>query len=100
MARPAPAYPLRCDAMARARGTDRTRRTRRTRRFVLLGVFVVLLAWGAFVALAIVRARHDTHLGIATLQSVQQKLTPGQLLRGEGVPELRTAEADFTRARH
>jgi hypothetical protein len=78
----------------------RARGRRRTRRYVLLGIFAVLVVWGAFVALALVRARHDTHLGITTLESAQQQLTPGQLLRGEGVAQLRVAEADFSRARH
>jgi Protein of unknown function (DUF4012) len=87
----------------RARGTRRTRRTRRnirTRRFVVLGVLAVLLVWGAFVAFTLVKARHDTRTGIDALHSVQQQLTPGQLLRGEGVSQLRIAQADFTRARH
>jgi hypothetical protein len=75
------------------------RRPRRTRRrLILLGIFVVLAIWGAFVAVALVHARHDTRAGIDTLEGVQQKLTPGQLLRGEGIPELRAARAEFTRA--
>jgi hypothetical protein len=87
--------PLRCEAMAKtARGAGRTRR-----RLVVVGVLVALAIWGAFVALALVRARSDTRAGIDTLESVQQKLTPAQLLRGEGVPELQIAEADFARAR-
>jgi len=76
------------------------RRPRRNRRWlVLLGILAVLVIWGAFVALALVRARHDTRAGIDTLEQVQEKLTPGELLRGGGVAQLRTAEADFTRAR-
>jgi hypothetical protein len=78
----------------------RARAPGRTRRLVLLGVLVLLVVWGAFVALSLVRARHDTRAGIDTLKSVQQKLTPGQLLRGEGVTQLKIAEADFSRARH
>ena len=89
--------PLRCDAMAvkRARGPRRTRR-----RLVILGVLFVLAIWGAFVAVSLVRARSDTRAGIDTLERVQNQLTPGELLRGKGIDQLRVAGADFRRARH
>jgi hypothetical protein len=78
----------------RARGARRTRR-----RLVIVGVLTVLAVWGAFVALALIRARTDTRKGIDTLESVQQDLTPTELLRGGGVAQLREAGADFRRAR-
>ncbi len=81
-------------AERRARGVRRTRR-----RWILLGVLVLLLVWGAFVVLSVLRARNDTRAGIDELEQVQQKLTPGDLLRGSGVPELRAAGADFASAR-
>ncbi len=89
--------PLRCDAMAvtRARGPRRTRR-----RLVLLGALVVVALWGAFVALTLARARGDTRAGIDALQNVQNQLSPGELLRGKGIDQLRVAGADFRRARH
>lgn len=82
-------------AVKRARGPRRTRR-----RLVILGVLFVLAVWGAFVAVSLVRARSDTRAGIDTLERVQNQLTPGELLRGNGVDQLRIAGADFRRARH
>jgi hypothetical protein len=67
---------------------------------VILGVLVLVAVWGAFVALALVKARQDTKAGIDSLQQVQNDLSPGELLRGKGVDQLRIAGADFARARH
>jgi hypothetical protein len=67
---------------------------------VLLAVLVVVAVWGAFVALTLVRARHDTRAGIHALEQVQKQLSPGELLRGKGIDRLRVAGADFRRARH
>jgi Protein of unknown function (DUF4012) len=78
----------------RARGAHRTRR-----RLVIVGVLAVLAVWGAFVAVTLLRARNDTRNGINTLESVQNDLTPGELLRGGGVDQLRAAGADFRSAR-
>jgi hypothetical protein len=66
---------------------------------VVVGVLAVLAVWGAFVAVALVRARSDTRDGIDALQRVQNELTPQELLRGGGVDQLRVAGADFRRAR-
>jgi hypothetical protein len=82
-------------AANRARGPRHTRR-----RLVVVGVLAVLVVWGAFVALSVVRARRDTRAGIDALERVQQQLSPGELLRGKGVDQLRIAGADFSRARH
>ena len=82
-------------AAKRARGPRRTRR-----RLAILGVLVLLAVWGAFVTLTLVKARHDTRAGIDALTHVQQDLSPGELLRGKGVDQLRIAGADFARARH
>jgi hypothetical protein len=79
----------------RARGPRRTRR-----RLLVVGVLALLAVWGAVVALALVRARRDTRAGIDSLQQVQQQLSPGELLRGKGLEQLRVARADFTSARH
>ena len=81
-----------------ARSARRTRARRRRRRLIVVGVLGVLAIWGAFVALSLVRARNDTRAGIDSLEAVQQSLTPGQLLRGNGVDRLRAAQADFERA--
>jgi hypothetical protein len=78
----------------RARGAHRTRR-----RLVIAGVLAVLAAWGAFVAVALIRARNETRNGINTLESVQNDLTASELLRGGGVDQLHAAGADFRRAR-
>ena len=82
-------------AVKRARGPRRTRR-----RLVILGVLFVLAVWGVFVGLSLVRARSDTRAGIDALERVQNQLTPGELLRGKGVDQLRVAGADFRRAHH
>jgi hypothetical protein len=82
-------------AVNRARGPRRTRR-----RLILLGVVSLVVVWGAFVALTLIRARSDTRAGIDALERVQNDLSPGQLLRGEGLDKLRLARADFRRARH
>jgi hypothetical protein len=66
---------------------------------VIVGVLAVLAVWGAFAAVALIRARTDTRAGINTLESVQNDLTPGELLRGGGINQLRVAGADFRRAR-
>jgi Protein of unknown function (DUF4012) len=87
-------------AVKQARGARRTRPHRSRRRLIVLGVLGVLAAWGAFAAVAVVRARSDTRAGIDTLQRVQTDLSPGELLRGKGVDQLRIAGADFRRARH
>jgi Protein of unknown function (DUF4012) len=81
-------------AAKKARGARRTRR-----RLVVVGVLVVIAAWGALAALALLKARSDTRSGIDTLQNVQQELSPGELLRGKGVDQLRLAGADFRQAR-
>jgi Protein of unknown function (DUF4012) len=79
----------------RAGGAPRSRR-----RPVIIGVLAVLAVWGAFVAFSLYRARTDTHNGINTLESVQNELTPSELLKGKGVDQLRAAGADFRSARH
>jgi Protein of unknown function (DUF4012) len=81
-------------AAKRARGARRVRR-----RYVVAGVLLVLVAWGALAALALLQARRDTRAGIDTLQQVQNELTPGELLRGKGIDQLRIAGADFRSAR-
>jgi hypothetical protein len=85
---------MRLMAAKRAHGARRTRR-----RLVAVGVLAVLAVWAAFVALALVGARRDTRAGINVLQQVQQRLSPGDLLRGDGIGQLRTAAADFRQAR-
>ncbi len=82
-------------AAKRAPGSRRTRR-----RLVIVGVLALLAVWGAFVAVSLVRARRDTRAGIDALQQVQNDLSPGELLRGKGIGQLRVAGADFSRARH
>ena len=77
----------------------RARRPRRTRRrLVIFAILVVLVVWGLFVGLSLIRARTDTRAGIDTLEQVQTQLSPGELLRGKGVDRLRVAGADFRRA--
>jgi hypothetical protein len=66
---------------------------------VVLGVLAILAVWGAFVALTLVRARSDTRAGIDALEHVQRQLSPGELLRGKGVDQLRVAGSEFRRAR-
>ena len=66
----------------------------------IVGVLGVLAVWGAFVALALIRARSDTRDGHRhPRERSSSELTPGELLRGEGVDQLRVAGADFRRAR-
>ena len=79
-------------------GTGGPRRSRR--RLIVLGVLFGVAIWAAFVAFTFVRARSDTRAGIDTLVGVQNELSPGDLLRGEHIDELRAAGADFHRARN
>lgn len=71
---------------------------RRRRRGLGALVLLALAAWaGACVWQAVV-GRRAAQRGVAELRAVQDELSAAQVLRGEGVDELRRAREDFARA--
>lgn len=71
---------------------------RRRRRLVVTAVVVVVLVWLGVCALFVFQARRDAQAGLDRLQSVQADLTAADMIRGQGLPELRDAQHRFERA--
>ncbi len=76
---------------------DRERPRRRRWPYVVVFVAVVV-AWLAFSAFSLLRARHDANLGMDLLRQARSTLTPTDVVRGQGADILAAAERDFARA--
>jgi hypothetical protein len=80
--------------------TPPARARRRRRRWPwVVGVLLVLLAWGAFTAKSLNDARKQAQAGNDQLENARDALTPTGLVRGEGIGLLRNAYRDFSSAR-
>jgi hypothetical protein len=74
---------------------------RRRRWWLYLLLFAVLVvAWLAFSAVSLLRARHDANLGMDLVRRARSSLTPTDIVRGQGADLLRGAKGDFARAHH
>jgi hypothetical protein len=77
---------------------SKTRSTRRRRWLIVAAIVVILAAWVAILGLKTLSAyRHDKN-GLASLQQVKSKLTPGELTSASSVHLLDQAQAEFARA--
>ncbi len=72
---------------------------RRRTWLVISAVVLVLVVWGALVAVKTVSAYHHDKQGLASLEQVKANLTPGQLTSAESVHLLDAAKAEFAAAR-
>jgi Protein of unknown function (DUF4012) len=68
-------------------------------RWTLLGSAAAALLWLLASAVLLVIARQRVSEGIQELEDARQRLTPGQLVRGEGREPLRRAREEFSSAR-
>jgi Protein of unknown function (DUF4012) len=71
---------------------------RRNVRWVLAGVVVVLLLWGAYLAILGHSAYQSDREGLASLELVKADQTPGNVTSGSTERTLRTAERSFQQA--
>lgn len=83
----------------------RRRRPRRRssggrKRLVVLLLVVFMLCWIAGAAANLLSARSKAQAGITRLESAQGSLSAADVLRGEGLAEIRTANRDFVSAAH
>jgi hypothetical protein len=76
----------------------RRRGSRRTRAFVILGVGLLILVWGAFAARALLDARREAQAGLDALDKARAQLTPQDFLRGGGRQRLTAARVHFAAA--
>jgi hypothetical protein len=74
------------------------RRGSRRRRLIVLGVLAVVLVWLAVAGYQLVQARRHAQAGLDRLQETRELLGPAQLIRGDGLPDLRAAQAELDRA--
>lgn len=75
---------------------SRPHRTRR--RLIIAAVIVVVVVWSGVAALQLVKARRHAQTGLDRLETAQQTLGPAQLIRGEGLDEMKAASAEFDAA--
>ncbi len=61
-------------------------------------LLVVVVAWTAVATYQLVQARRHAQVGLDRLQAAQQSLDPAELIRGEGLADMRAARADFDAA--
>jgi uncharacterized protein DUF4012 len=77
-----------------------SRAPRRRRRWPwVVGVLLVLVAWGLFTAKSLDDARKQAQAGNDQLEHARDVLTPTGLVRGEGIDVLQQAQRDFSSAR-
>lgn len=82
------------------RKRPRRRRSSGRRRLVVLMVLVFMLCWIAGAAANLLSARSKAQDGITRLESAQGSLSAADVLRGEGLAEIRAANRDFVSAAH
>ncbi|HLH46405.1 MAG TPA: DUF4012 domain-containing protein, partial [Acidimicrobiales bacterium] len=73
-------------------------RSRRLRRGVILGVVVVVAAWGVVVGVRLARADGRLRSGIALARAARAEVSPGDLTGGPAARTLAAARADFDAA--
>ena len=75
------------------------RKAHRRRRWIIVGaVVVLLLVWGALVAVRSRSAYRHDQLGLAALQQVKGHLTPGEVTAASSIRQLDRAQAEFMAA--
>lgn len=77
---------------------ERPRARRRRRRWVFLLVVLAVLGWTAFAGYQLVQAKTHAQVGLDRLRAAQRGLGPAELIRGEALPAMRDARAEFDRA--
>ena len=82
------------------RKRPRRRRSSGRRRLVVLMVLVFMLCWIAGAAANLLSARSKAQAGITRLENAQGSLSAADVLRGEGLAEIRAANRDFVSAAH
>ncbi len=81
-----------------AGGAVPTRRRKWRRRLIFLGVLVVLLGWTATAGYQLVSAKSEAQAGLDRLRTAQEGLGAAELIRGDALPAMRAARANFDRA--
>lgn len=71
---------------------------RKHRRWIWLGIFLLVVVWGALSARALLSARKEAELGLESLDHARDGLTPKDLLRGKGQDALNEARKHFAKA--
>ncbi|MBJ7514643.1 MAG: DUF4012 domain-containing protein, partial [Acidimicrobiia bacterium] len=82
------------------RKRPRRRRSSGRRRLAVFMVLVFMLCWIAGAAINLLSARSKAQAGITRLESAQGSLSAADVLRGEGLAEIRAANRDFVSAAH
>ena len=90
---------LPADSKTMRQGSGRRASGGRKRFFVLLLV-AFALCWVAAAAANLLAARSKAQAGITRLESAQGSLSAADVLRGEGLTEIRAANRDFVSASH
>lgn len=68
------------------------------KRRILLGIGVAFLVWLVAAALLLLDAKRSIDAGVAQLEAARDRLSPGELVSGDGRAALELAEDDFNRA--
>lgn len=82
------------------RQRPRRRRSGGRKRLVVLLLVVFMLCWVAAGAANLLSARSKAQAGITRLENAQDSLSAADVLRGEGLAEIRAANRDFVSAAH
>ena len=92
--------PARGQSLATGGRSGRGRPGRGRRRLVIAGVLIALLGWTSVAAYELVQAKDHAQLGLDQLRRAQRELDPAELIRGKGLPAMRSARGEFDRAAH
>ncbi len=79
-------------------GGSHPRARRARRRWIISGVVLLVLGWTAAAGYQLVEAKNHAQSGLDQLQTAQDGLDPAALIRGKGLPAMRSAQDEFHRA--
>lgn len=82
------------------RRRPRRRRSGGRKRLVVLLLVIFMLSWIAAASANLLSARSKAQSGITRLESAQGSLSAADVLRGEGLAEIRASNRDFVSAAH
>ena len=77
---------------------ERPRIRSRRRRWVFVVVVLVVLGWTAVAGYQLVQAKTHAQTGLDRLRAAQNGLGPAELIRGQALPAMRGARAEFDQA--
>ncbi|MBK5287155.1 MAG: DUF4012 domain-containing protein [Acidimicrobiia bacterium] len=71
---------------------------RRRRRVIIAVVVLVALGWTAAAGYQLIQAKNHAQAGLDQLETAQDGLDPAALIRGQGLPAMRSARGEFHQA--